>query len=441
MSRIARIVGQHGAYLAAVATSYGQLGVGLVVQLLMVPLYLSHLGDYRFGVLMMLLGFVNFAAFGVVWLSGSMQRLLGESFARGDETVFADAYAVSKWLYLGYAAAVAVVAGGGLIMLAGPVFRVPPEHHASVVGGILGAAIHFLLLYVLSIDRVALAARGRQAAANLLTIVTQLGFAVLAVPVLMMGGDLLELMLCLAAGSLAAIVLGRLHLRRLGLALTARVRPSAVHRALVGRLAGRTGAAYMAYGVLALLLQADVIIVGLLGGPEVVAGFVLVWRIAELAIVALWRLPEAQMPFLIHRDARGEAGSLRAGYLRALGLMALACGAAALAYGLAGPWLVALWVGPDKAPADPVAYWLAGGAILWLGVARVPAVFAYATVRLRMQTALMAVEFAAKLALTVALLPRFGAVAPLLAINLCHGLGLAVAYPLAAWRDLDRGPA
>ncbi|WP_404385097.1 lipopolysaccharide biosynthesis protein [Caenispirillum salinarum] len=434
MNRLKRLFGQHRAYAAAVATSYGQLAVSMGVQLLMVPLYLQYLGDYRFGALMMLLSFVNFAAFGVVWLSGAMQRAFGEAFARKDEQEFRSVYAVAKWMFVGYAVVLAIVVGGGLVVLVDTVFETPPEHRDSVVGGIVGGAVHFVLMYLLSIDRVALTARGRQASANVLTMVSQVGFALLGVPVLMLGGDLLHLMLCFAAGTVTAIVLGRLHLRKLSLSLTARVRPRPFHRDIAGRLMGRTGGAYLIYGTVMLVLQADVLIVGWIGGPETVAQFVLVWRLAELGVMALWRFTDAQIPFIIHRDACGETAELIRSLRRSMVLMWGGSALAGASYAALGPWVVSLWVGAEKAPTEHLPYILAGGAVMWLGAGRVAMSFVYATARLRALNIVLVLELAAKVLLIYVLLPSFGMLAPLIAINVCYAGGLAVVYPLIAFR-------
>ena len=39
----------------SIATSYGQIGLNIFVQILLVPLYLHHLGKVEFGVLMIML--------------------------------------------------------------------------------------------------------------------------------------------------------------------------------------------------------------------------------------------------------------------------------------------------------------------------------------------------------------------------------------------------
>lgn len=416
------------AYGVAVLSGYGQIAMGVVIQALMVPLYLRFLGPYQFGVLMMLLAGVNFAALGVTWLSGGALRLLGEAYADDDERRFADVFTVSRWILLGYAVAIAGLVGGTALAVTGGILAVPPEHVPSVRGGIAGASLYLIVLYAFNADRVALVARGKQAWADGLTIASQTVYVASAAPLLASGGELGHLMGAFVAGTLVALVASRFVWRRLGVRLPLIVRPERSHSDIVRQLSGRMGAEYLAYGILALALQADVILVGWLAGPAVVATFVLVWRIPELAITALWRLSDALQPFIVHQDVQRDKDSMRGGYQRVLAATAALGAIVGAVYAIFGPTIVRAWVGADQAPTGRLAYMLAGVAVLWLSVARIPVVFAYATVRLRGLTVAMASELTLKVGVMVMLFPRLGFLAPLVATNVLHGLGFAWIY-------------
>ncbi len=416
------------AYLAAVSTSYGQVVMGMVIQLALVPWYLAHLDTFRFGVLMMLLSFVNFAAIGIGWISGGMQRLFGEAYAARNEPRFAQIYAVSRWIFVGYALLIGLAAVAASETLSETIFRAVGEQEQGVVGGIVGAAAYLVVLYAFSVDRVALTARGRAAAANLLFILSQAVTASLILPVLWFGGDLLHVMLCFAAGAVVSLLAARLLWLRASMRLSWLVRPDMQHRALLGRLLGRMGFGYLWVGLMTLALQADVLIVGVLAGPEVAAHFVLVWRLAELVVIALWRLPEAFQPFAIHLDVRRDSSRLERSYWVMVVLMMVTGAAAGSGYALFGHHLVSWWVGLNQAPDDRVAYALAGVSIFWLCLARTPVVFGYAVVRLRMLSLLLTGELLVKLVIIWFLLPVYGYYTPLVAINIVHIGGLAVAY-------------
>ena len=100
----------------------------------------------------------------------------------------------------------------------------------------------------------------------------------------------------------------------------------------------------------------------------------------------------------------------------------------AIIYAAAGSSVVDLWVGTDHAPDAPFAFILAGGAAMWLAIAKLPVAKAFVTLRLRPLVAIMGVELAAKIALIVALVGPIGFLAPLAAINITHLFGAAWAY-------------
>lgn len=415
-------------YAYSVASSYLQLAVNILIQLLLVPLYLAHLGKADFGLLMILLGFINFAALGVGWLSGGMARMLGEFWARDQREDFARAYLLCKLAYVGYAATLTLLALG-IIWLARERVLASPTHSGEELFTVLAlTGVYFVVQYEFAVDRLALAAAGRQAAANLLFALSQLAYVAAVVPVLMASGGLAGVMLCFLAGVVIARLASWLVRRRYRLQLRPWQGLGGQARPLLRRLVGRTGLGFLLAGGIALALQADTLIVGWLAGTEAVADFVLVWKVAEVGVLMLWRLPEQLQPYIIHMDARAEGDRLRAAYAKGLKLIWPIAIAAGVGYALLGPWLVRLWVGPEFAPDTPLGFALAGGAVVWLVAARWPAAFAYATVRLRGLIAISGVEFAAKLALTVMLFPRLGYLAPLAALNIVHICGVAWAY-------------
>ena len=101
-------------YISSVLSGYGVVGVNIVVQILLVPLYLSTLGKAGFGFLMFVLVMVNFAAFGIGWMSGGSIRVLGEFYAKGDGAGFHQVFRWMRrafWVYSAVAAMVILIMG------------------------------------------------------------------------------------------------------------------------------------------------------------------------------------------------------------------------------------------------------------------------------------------------------------------------------------------
>jgi O-antigen/teichoic acid export membrane protein len=424
----------------AIVTGYAQMGITVLVNLLLVPLYLQKLGTTGFGLLMMLLGLSAYAGIAVLWLFGGLNRRLGVTFAHGNRVEFAAAWAAGKW---------GTVAGALLMaLLLGGLFTAAPQLFGSEAQQMpdfkLALALLFLQLavaWVYSIDRLALTVSGHQTVANLLIIFQQLVFAGLVYLALAINGGLPGVMAAFL-GSHAATLLASTFCRRAFL-------PAAVWRGPFDRVVrhelramlSRQGTAFQIFGVLTLSLQADILVAGLLGGPAIAAQFSIVWKIAEVTVQAIWRIPDVVQPKIIQHDARGETKQLKHLLRRVDRLVLPLAAAAAILYALLGRSIVELWVGPEHTPADPWVYALGGSAIFWLALSRLPISMGYATGRLRGLLRLMGVELLGKIVITAATIGSWGLLAPLVAVNAVHALGLAYAYRAALQEVTNIRPA
>ena len=116
---------------------------------------------------MIIISFVNFAAFGVTWLTGGLTRTLGQCFARRDEQGFALLYGLGKWTNVIYGILVSGVAGLFFWLSFKPPSAMPQAVFDLVSQAVWFAAVYFVILYSFSVDRVALIARGAQTISNL----------------------------------------------------------------------------------------------------------------------------------------------------------------------------------------------------------------------------------------------------------------------------------
>ncbi len=295
-----------------------------------------------------------------------------------------------------------------------------------------------------AIERLALTAAARLAAVNLLQFAQVTAYAISVMFVLRAGGGLLGVFAC----QLGSVLFARLLLPLCWQG----ARPIAKHvigtlRPLLARLTGRMGGGYFLSVALIVSLQSDVLVIGWLGGAETAARYVLLWKIAEVGVTALWRISESWSPILIRMDATNEHAILVRQYRHIVVLLLATAIPAGLAYALLGPWITMLWLGAEHAPKDQLGFVLAGAAIVWVGLARLPSILSYSLARFRVWNAIAFVEVAARLTLTMALYPRFGYLAPLVALNVVHVCGVAAAYQWAGWRlvpairrSIDRNP-
>jgi O-antigen/teichoic acid export membrane protein len=396
----------------------------IIAQVVLVPVYLTTLGAEGFGLLVLMLAMINYAVVGIGWLNGGLQRILGEAFGTRNDAGFVQAIDVGKIIFLAYGAAAALLGIGVVAFL---------DRSQVPLGAAIVAGFFLVASYESSIERLALTAAARLAAVNLLQFAQVVVYAISVVFVLLAGGGLLGVFAC----QLGSVLFARFLLPLCWQG----ARPIAKHmigtlRPLLARLTGRMGGGYFLSAALILTSQSDVLVIGWLGGAETAARYVLLWKIAEVGVTALWRISESWNPILVRLDAANEHTLIKQQYRHVATLLLVTAIPAGLAYALLGPWITMLWLGAEHAPKDPLGFVLAGTAIVWVGLARLPSILSYSLARFRVWNGIACVEVAARLALTVALYPRFGYLAPLVALNVVHVCGIAAAYQWAGWRLL-----
>lgn len=131
----------------------------MIAQLLLTPVYLSALGSYRYGILMLMLNVLNTAALGIVWVSGGGARLLAEKAGREDRMGFSVAFGIIRRLYTAYGLALGAMCATVGLWLASR--EVPAEFLDDIRTAVMLAAVFFVITYNYSAYRVSFPAIGR----------------------------------------------------------------------------------------------------------------------------------------------------------------------------------------------------------------------------------------------------------------------------------------
>jgi len=408
----------------AITTGYALMGLNLLIQLGLVPLYIQKLGKVQFGMLMIIFSFMNFAALGVGWLSGGIARLLGEHAARQDHEQLAKTYITAKVLYVGYAVVVVLLLGviGAISFVLSGEGPASLKWDDSVWLSIGIAALYFIAQYDFAIDRITLVAMTRQPAADLIQMVGLCVTALFVTTWLVNGGGMAGVLGGYLLGTLMARIGSWRYMKQTGL----HILPSLSRYGGMDswkKLVGITSGGYFIYGVTLLAMQADTMVVGWLGGSALAAEFTLVWKIPEVIIQLIWRIPGALEPYIIRLDTLGRYERIQDIYKQGLGWMLGASVLASVMYALLGHPFVMLWVGTAQAPSSQLAYVFAALAMFWLCAVRWPAGFAHATVRLRQLNWVAGLEVVGKLTIALMLFPKLGYTAFFIAISLVHFFG------------------
>lgn len=385
----------------------------MLVQFAMVPFYLKYLGERQFGLLMMLLSLINFAAIGITWMSGGLVRVIGEFWAKSDMDGFRNAFAVGKYVFTIYALLVATV--GIVIWL---VLYRDTAHEDVLTSAVFLAGLYLVLNYEALPERQAFVGVNQQETGNYIEIARILLFAVLTYLLLPQLRDLSAVWIALLSGVvLQRVVTGRYWAKRIGGTGWHMFLPEM--RPILKRLAGTQGAGYVIYGALLLMQQADTVIVGFIGGAEMAGQFVLLWKIPETIGLLLWRIPSTIEPRVIQLDASGQQDKLHTTFIKGRRWFFVIVAFVALIYMLMGRWLAELWVG-EHAPDARWMYIAAGFALFFNAFSRWPISFAYALIQLAGLVKIAAIEVACKLILTIVLFQYINIAAPIIAYVITH---------------------
>ena len=186
-------------YPLSLLSSYLAMAGNIIAQVVLVPVYLTTLGADGFGLLVLMLAMINYATIGVGWLSGGLQRILGEAFGTRNNAGFVQATRCRQVYF--------------------PCLTAPPQHCSGSalsqvldrsqvpLGAAIIAGIFLVASYELAIERLALTAAARLAAVNLLQFAQVLAYAISVVFVLRAGGGLIGVFACQLGSVLFARIL------------------------------------------------------------------------------------------------------------------------------------------------------------------------------------------------------------------------------------------
>ena len=187
------------------------------------------------------------------------------------------------------------------------------------------------------------------------------------------------------------------------------------------------GLNYFYFGTLVLLLQLDVVIIGIIGGPIVAGKFVLLWKIPEVFGLILGKIPTSLEPKIIHLDSKSELSSYSKFFLNSKTFFIIICLITSIFYILAGEHLARIWVG-ENAPKDDWMYYIAGVALFFYSISRWPISFAFAQVKLRQLIKVSLIEFSFKIIFTLVLFRFFSYASPLIGMIIIHIIYVARGY-------------
>ena len=341
---------RHRRLRLAAATSLLSKGIGLVLQLVAVPLAIGALGAERFGVYTMLVSVLVWIDLGAFGMGPGLTRKIAVAWNSGDIAAegryFSSAIAILLLICLVLSA---VFATGMLVVFRGGLSLAPlfgPAGDAlrgEIHGALLVIATFFLAQLLFSCGERARSAYQEDYLNNAMYVVANCISLVLMFMIARHWPTI---------PGFALAVFGALTLVK-GLnmvLLVAASRPylfprfSNVDRATARELVGNGAPFWLIQAASLSMHNFSLVLLGVIAGPDVLAPFAAVFRLFQLLATGVTMLTQPLWPSVTDACVRGDFAWIRRVYVRAIAYVMLYCSGVFLVFALAGDWLIRSWL-------------------------------------------------------------------------------------------------
>ena len=408
-------------YAFALITGYALIFAHMLAQILLTPLYLNILGEEKFGLLMIFLNIITFAVFGIAWFSGGLVRVLGEYWSNKNLSKFNETLILGKYIFTSYSIIVSIISIFVFITLKNADYLNNINFSTVII-----ILLYFVLTYEALPERQAFVGANWQALGNSIELTKVIVFTLFTVYFLPKYKSIDIVFIALIMGVITQRILTGSYLK-LNLNFVGWGKISNSMKPDFKRFLSRDGLNYLYFGTLVLLLQLDVVIIGIIGGPVLAGKFVLLWKIPEVLGLILGKIPSSLEPKIIHLDSKSEMSSYNKLFLKSRTLFILLCFITSFFYMFLGEYLVKLWVG-NNAPKEDWMYYIAGVALFFYSISRWPISFAFAQVKLKQLIKVSFIELCFKFIFTLILFEYFSYLSPLIGMILIHIIYVAKGY-------------
>lgn len=393
--------------LAGLISGYFLWIIAIVIQLCIVPQYLKYLGPKEFGAVVLGLSWINLSAFGTCWVAGGVTRQMGMCNGYGDRRKLLELYTCSKILYCAYTLIVSVACWSAVL-----ISQAELGWNRDIFVFLVLLNIYFFQHNEFNTDRIALNALQQQLTINSIEVAYQIVFFLITVSCLSLGLGIKAVGIGLIIGMSCARSIVWLYWKKSSYQMSFTGIDRKILSEIWKELGGSMGKGYFVYGILALALQSDAAIIGVLAGPEAAGRFYILWRLPEAVNQLVARIPAILTPKMIFYEARGDVKKIVKLFTSGLKFSILIGALGALFYAGLGKYVLYIWVGTE-APAGIIPYMLAGAALFLVSVSQMPINTAYALLNTNRLIRTMAYYVIAKTIVSVVFVRSIGFLAPL----------------------------
>lgn len=322
--------------ILAIITSYGLVATTIFGQIFLIPQILKYAGHEQLGLYIILLAGINFAGAGAGWISGALTRMMIEAHANGKRRTVTGVYCTTKILYLGYSIAI------GLIVVIVEVFVNWSAKYNQTIP-FVAYYLYFLMLYSFATERLTLFAIDKVMVGNIIEIAGQIVGLGLSYVLISIITTIDIVFYCMSTGLIISQVLVYLYLKKIKVLETIKkglkqVKPN------ISRAISKYGTSYGKYGLVAVVNQADTLIIGLVLGPKFAAAYYLLWRIPEAALLIANKIPAAYIPAIAILSLAGKKTEAAMIYRKIEAILLFLFAMGAVAFYFLGADIIAMWL-------------------------------------------------------------------------------------------------
>nr|HRJ12396.1 oligosaccharide flippase family protein [Alphaproteobacteria bacterium] len=349
-------------FFAGLGTGYIVLIANAVMMIILMPFFLSHLGEEMTGIYIMVAGLANVINYGIGWLAETSSVVLSSrSQANKKNYLLRPIYRFQQLLFGTYGLFICAI-----LLIAG--YLLPhfwnassPENLRDVQISLYLFGINYVVYLLHNGDQSFLFSQLRINTSNGLRILYQLVFFGLTILFLQLHPHLYSVFLAQLVTTILLSFASLLILKQYQLNWWQWARPRRIlWRAILMRTGGPIAGFAALWGI---MMYADTVLVGFLLGPAAAAQYFAGTKIAETIALLIMRISEMAHPYFARTQKNAQHRKIL--YLQLNRLLLFLTLAAAIGYAYFGEMVMHVWLGDNAPELPPELFWLAGIAIIF----------------------------------------------------------------------------
>mgnify|MGYP001241353952 CR=1 FL=1 len=412
-------------YSNALYSNFFGYGLNFFIQVFAFPFYINEYGLSGFGFINIILSIANFGTIGISWSSSLLLRSFGLSIENKDKETFKESYYLSKVIFLLY---------GIILVLFAFIYSIIIDNNfiANTSGSsafdakfsIIIYSFSFLFLYASNKDRLLLTSNKMQSYVNIITGLTPVFTFLIWFFLNRFNNNISSL----ALSNLITNIFFYFYCRKIIIRKKLICRINYFKRFLTSPLPEKSfffkfkdiGIGYFFNGISLIVLQSDILLVGILGGTKEVTLYVIAWKIPFIIYNFISKFPESSAPYIISYDAKNNITKIKKFSRNLFKITSFISISAFSSYMIFGKFIIDNWINNKEVEITLLAIISSSIAALFLSIIRLPNVILSARAKLKFLNNTAILEIVIRIFISLIFFKYFGISSFFIAIIISH---------------------